>query len=87
MKFPAPLEYNGLWEVNTMDHFIETLGVPVIFTIVYWIINLIKYATNNTKNLRGYPSSFAGLGAVLGVVAFYAVPGIKKRIMCCLRLS
>ena len=45
--------------------------------IVYWVINLIKYATKqNEKFMRFIPLVAAALGAVLGIVAYFAVPNI-----------
>ena len=55
----------------------EVISVPVIATIVYWIINLIKYATgNNQKFSKFIPLTAAGIGAVIGVLCFLFVPGI-----------
>ena len=56
--------------------FIELISVPVIATIVYWVINLIKYAVkNNEKFKRFIPLVSALLGAIFGLIAYYAVPG------------
>lgn len=56
---------------------LQVASVPVIATLVYWIINLVKSATNNNEKFkRLIPLISAGLGAVLGVIAFYAVPNI-----------
>lgn len=57
--------------------YLELISVPAIATIVYWIINIIKYAVQeNEKFKRFIPLISAALGAVLGVVAFYALPSI-----------
>jgi len=56
---------------------IEVISVPVIATLVYWIINLIKYTTdNNEKVLRFVPLIAAGIGAVVGVLCFLLLPEI-----------
>lgn len=60
-----------------MEQYLNLISVPVIAAIVYWVINLIKYATKqNEKFMRFVPLVAAALGAVLGVVAFYALPSI-----------
>ena len=57
--------------------YLELRSVPAIATIVYWVINIIKYAVQeNEKFKRFIPLISAALGAVLGVVAFYALPSI-----------
>ena len=57
--------------------YLELISVPAIATIVYWVINIIKYAVQeNEKFKRFIPLISAALGAVLGVVAFYALPSI-----------
>lgn len=59
-----------------MDY-LELISVPAIAAIVYWVINLIKYAVKGNETFKRFiPLIAAGLGAVLGVVAFYAVPSI-----------
>ena len=56
---------------------IELVSVPAIATIVYWIINLIKYTINyNEKFKRFIPLTAALLGVILGVVCFYGLPTI-----------
>lgn len=60
-----------------MEQYLELISVPVIAAIVYWVINLIKYATKqNEKFMRFIPLVAAALGAVLGIVAYFAVPNI-----------
>ena len=60
-----------------MEQYLELISVPVIAAIVYWVINLIKYATKqNEKFMRFSPLVAAALGAVLGIVAYFAVPNI-----------
>ena len=57
--------------------YLVLISVPAIATIVYWVINIIKYAVQeNEKFKRFIPLISAALGAVLGVVAFYALPSI-----------
>jgi len=56
---------------------LQIISVPVIATIVYWIINLIKYTTNNNKKFyRFIPLTAAGIGAVIGVLCFFLAPDV-----------
>lgn len=60
-----------------MEQYLNIISVPAIATIVYFVISIVKYATNdNEKFKRFIPVVAAVLGIVLGIVAFYAVPGI-----------
>ena len=55
----------------------DFVAVPVIVTVVYTLISLLKKETKgNEKVLSRLPLIAAALGAVLGIVGFYAVPGI-----------
>lgn len=61
-----------------MELFLDFAIVPVITVIVYWIIELIKQATNNNENfMRFIPIVATGIGVVLGVVIYFAVPEIS----------
>ena len=59
-----------------MEQYLELVSVPAIAAIVYWVIALVKNAVQNEKINRFIPLLAAALGILLGVVAFYAVPGI-----------
>ena len=60
-----------------MSNLIEVVSVPVIATIVYWVVNLIKYTVNNSEKFkRLIPIVSAVLGAGLGCVVFYIAPSI-----------
>lgn len=51
--------------------------MPIIATAVYWVINLIKYAVkSNEIFMRLIPIIAAVLGAVLGIICYFALPGI-----------
>lgn len=55
----------------------DFITVPIIVTIVYGGITLLKKATgSNEKILRFIPLIAAALGAVLGIVAYFAMPDI-----------
>lgn len=56
---------------------LEIISVPIITIIVYWTINLIKYAVKENETFKRFiPLIAAVFGAVLGIVCFYAVPEI-----------
>lgn len=59
-----------------MNNYLEIISVPAIATIVYWVVNLIKLVVKSEKFNRFIPLLAAGLGAVFGVVAFFATPDI-----------
>lgn len=53
------------------------ITIPVITSIVYVIIDIIKKATNsNDKFLRLIPLVAAVLGIICGIVSFYFIPGV-----------
>ncbi len=57
--------------------YLDIVIVPLIVAIVYGCIELLKKAVgNNEKVLRVIPLIAAALGAVFGVIAFYAAPEI-----------
>jgi len=59
--------------MNTFDF----ITVPIIISIVYGSIELLKKAMGSTeKLLRFVPLIAAAVGAVLGVIAFFAMPEI-----------
>ena len=67
--------------------YLELISVPAIATIVYWVINLIKYAVkDNEKFKRFIPLISAALGAILGLVAYYAVPCIIPAANVCVAI-
>lgn len=59
-----------------MEQYLELVSVPAIAAIVYWVIALVKNAVQSEKFNRFIPLLAAALGILLGVIAFYAVPGI-----------
>lgn len=59
-----------------MDY-LQIISVPAIATIVYWVVNLIKYATNNNEKFKRFiPLVSAGLGTILGIICYYGIPDI-----------
>lgn len=59
-----------------MEQYLELVSVPAIAAVVYWVIALVKNAVQNEKFNRFIPLLAAALGILLGVIVFYAVPGI-----------
>ena len=60
-----------------MEQIMNIVSVPAIATIVYWVINLIKYTVNDSEKFkRLIPIVSAILGAGLGIAAYYIVPDI-----------
>mgnify|MGYP002861810773 CR=1 FL=1 len=60
-----------------MESYLELVSVPAIAAVVYWVIAIIKYAVKENETFKRFiPLIAAGLGVILGVVAYYLVPGI-----------
>ena len=56
---------------------LDLISIPAIATIVYWIINLLKYTFNHSEKFkRVIPITAALFGAIIGVICYYAVPNI-----------
>ena len=57
--------------------YLELIAVPAIVSIIVGLLKLIKNAVDgNQKVLKFFPLIAVVLGAVLGVVTFYAFPEI-----------
>ena len=60
-----------------MEETIRALSVPAIVSIVYGCINLYKQLTDGEeKYMRVIPIIAAVIGAVIGIIAFYAFPAV-----------
>lgn len=60
-----------------MANILEIVSVPVIATAVYWVINLIKYVVkSNEIFMRLIPIIATILGAMLGIICYFALPDI-----------
>ena len=58
-----------------MEQYIEMISVPVIATIVYWLINIIKIAVKGNEIFKRFiPLIAVVLGAICGLIAYYAIP-------------
>lgn len=57
--------------------YMQIISVPLIAVVVYLLINIIKHLTKEKESFKRIIPLFAAiLGAVLGVVCFYAAPNI-----------
>ena len=53
------------------------VAVPIIVTVVYTLVSMIKKETkSNERLLTKLPIIAATIGAILGVIGFYAAPAI-----------
>lgn len=58
--------------------YLQIISVPVIATIVYWVVNLIKYATKENETFKRFiPLLSGGLGALLGIFCYFVIPEIS----------
>ena len=58
-----------------MEEVLNIISVPAIVLIVYWVINAIKIATNDSENFKRFiPIVACGSGIILGVVMYFAFP-------------
>jgi hypothetical protein len=54
----------------------EIVSLPIIVTVVYGVIELLKLVFKSETFNRVIPLVAAALGVILGIVIFYAVPSI-----------
>ncbi len=59
-----------------MENYIEFVSVPAIAAVVFAVMDVIKYAVNNSKFNRYIPLLSALLGAACGIICYYALPDI-----------
>ena len=60
-----------------MEELLNGVSVPAIAAVVYFMVEVIKYAAgNDEKVLRWVPVIAAGLGMLCGFIAFFAIPAI-----------
>lgn len=56
-------------------NYIQMASVPIIATIVYWLINALKFLTkDNEKVKRFLPEISAALGIITAIVIYYINP-------------
>ena len=60
-----------------MEEYLEMISVPSIVVIVYSVIAVINQAVNGNEKLKRFiPLISMGLGVILAIIAFYAIPSI-----------
>ena len=60
-----------------MIEILTSASVPVIAAVVYVIVELIKYTTNNNEKVKRFiPLISAVLGVISGLVAFFVAPAV-----------
>lgn len=59
-----------------MEQYLELISVPAIAAIVYGALGILKSAIKNETFNKLIPIIAAALGAVCGVIAFFAIPAI-----------
>ena len=60
-----------------MSNYMELISVPAIATVVYWMIEIIKYTVNGSEKFkRLIPITSALIGAILGVCCYYIIPDL-----------
>ena len=60
-----------------MEELLMGVSVPAIAAVVYFVVELIKYTTNNNEKVkRILPLISAVLGVASGVICFFFVPNI-----------
>lgn len=60
-----------------MESYLNLISVPAIAAIVYWVINIVKYAVGTNETFyRFIPLIATTLGIVCGVVCYFALPSI-----------
>ena len=62
-----------------MTTFYEIATIPAIAAIVYTIIDIVKTAVGGTEKFKRFIPLFScALGAVIGVIAYFCVPGVME---------
>lgn len=60
-----------------MDEYLQIMSVPIIVSLVYLIIEVIKSSLNDSEKFKRYiPIIAAILGGVLEILCFYFAPTI-----------
>ena len=62
-----------------MTSIYEISTIPAIAAIVYTIIDIVKTAVGGTEQFKRFiPLISCGLGALIGVISFFCVPGVME---------
>ena len=62
-----------------MTSIYEIATIPAIAAIVYTIIDIVKTAVGGDEKFKRFiPLISCGLGAIIGTICFYCVPGVLE---------
>ena len=62
-----------------MTNFSDFVTIPAIAAIVYTIIDIVKTAVGGDEKFKRFiPLISCGLGAIIGTICFYCVPGVLE---------
>lgn len=62
-----------------MTSIYEIATIPAIVAIVYTIIDIIKIAVGGTEKFKRFiPLVSCALGAIIGIIAYFCVPGVLE---------
>ena len=62
-----------------MTNFSDFVTIPAIAAIVYTIIDIVKTAVGGDEKFKRFiPLISCALGAIIGTVCFYCVPGVLE---------
>lgn len=62
-----------------MTNFVDFATIPAIAAIVYTIIDIVKTAVGGDEKFKRFiPLISCGLGAIIGTICFFCVPGVLE---------
>lgn len=62
-----------------MTSIYEIATIPAIAAIVYTIIDIVKTAVGSTEKFKRFiPLISCALGAIIGIVTYFCVPGVME---------
>lgn len=62
-----------------MTNFSDFVTIPAIAAIVYTIIDIVKTAVGGDEKFKRFiPLISGGLGALIGTICFFCVPGVLE---------
>jgi len=62
-----------------MTSIYEIATIPAIAAIVYTIIDIVKTAVGGTDKFKRFiPLVSCALGAIIGIIAYFCVPGVME---------
>ena len=62
-----------------MTCFVDFATIPAIAAIVYTIIDIVKTAVGGTEKFKRFiPLISCALGAIIGIVTYFCVPGVME---------